>query len=187
MLEQIKEKLSSILGLMQFVKVSSDKGPIQISTEEYEDIAVGQAVSLLDEDGNPIATEDGEYRLSDGITLVVENGVITEIIPAPEKEGVEIVVEEMAEEEEPATEEPKAEEPEQTEIEKLREEVNELYKIVDSILDKIGESRKEADGFSARLAKVEKMSAAQTVEKVTLKSENKTQASIDKFNKMFNK
>ena len=52
-------------------------------------------------------------------------------------------------------EEPKETEP--TEIEKIREEINELYKLIDSILDKIGETRKEAD---ERLSKIEKMSAA---------------------------
>ena len=58
-------------------------------------------------------------------------------------------------EEEPKEEEPKETEP--TEIEKIREEINELYKLVDSILEKIGESRKEAD---ERFSKLEQMSAA---------------------------
>lgn len=189
-LKEIRTKLNAILGSMQFVKVSTDKGILDVAVDEVEAIAEGITVTIVDEEGNPSPVEDGEYVLEDERTLVIENGVIVAIKPAPEKEPeapAEEPAEEMAEEE-PATEEPKAEEPtEQTEIEKLREEVNELYKIVDSILDKIGESRKEADGFSARLSKVEEMSAAVSVEKPVLKKVDKTAAALEKFNKMFNK
>lgn len=185
-IQELTNKLAALYGhLSKYAMRTSDKGIIQFDGEKPE---VGKTVLLVDEDGNQSRAEDGKYTLEDGVILVVENSTIVEvIIPEPE-----VPAEEEMAEEEPATEEPKADEPEQTEIEKLREEVNELYKIVDSILEKIGESRKEADEYNKtieeRLSIVEKTAQVEPIE--TPKKEVKLSKEVEyqqKLNKMFRK
>lgn len=162
-LEKIKAKLAAILA--QFSVVKTDNA---ILVYDGEDLVAGMKVYVENENGERTAVEDGEYTTEDGKVITVKEGTVESIVdPIAEVDAVE---EEPVEEEEPKTEEepieeelvdeepieePKETEP--TEIEKIREEINELYKLIDSILDKIGETRKEAD---ERLSKIEKMSAA---------------------------
>lgn len=180
-LEKIKARLAALLVELSVVK--TDKAVLEY---DGEDLVAGMNVFVTNEDGERVAAENGEYVTEDGKTITVENGTVQSIVdPIAEVDGAEeetkeetaeeVEVEasaeidfEAAEETEPeVVEEPAAEEvveevveqleDEQTEIEKLREEVNELYKLVDSILNKIGEDRKQAD---ERFSKLEKMSAA---------------------------
>lgn len=145
---------------------------------EYEgdELTAGINVYITNEDDERVAPEDGDYATEDGKVITVKDGKVDTIvekedeIEADDAADVDVVAEEVAEEEvveevveepkeEAVEEEVKAEEPEtrDEEIAKLREEINELYKLVDSILEKIGETRKEAD---ERFTKLEQMSAA---------------------------
>lgn len=74
--EKIKSALKSLLE--SFNSVATNKGVLNYDGEELE---VGVAVSGLDEEGNEVQVEDGEYYLGDedGRTLVVESGKIVEI------------------------------------------------------------------------------------------------------------
>lgn len=169
-LSVIKAKLAAILAQMSVVK--TDKAVLEY---DGEDLKAGMGVYVSNEEGERTPAEDGEYTTEDGKIIVVKDGMVESITdPIAEVDGVdEEPVEETPVEEIPA-EEPKAEELEEpveeepketTEdaIAKIREEINELYKLVDSILDKIGETRDEAD---ARFKKLEQMSAAKPAEEV---------------------
>lgn len=164
-LSVIKAKLAAILAQMSVVK--TDKAVLEY---DGEDLKAGMGVYVSNENGERTPAEDGEYTTEDGKVIVVKDGMVESITdPIAEVDGAdEEPVEETPVEEPKAEEleEPVEEEPKETTedaIAKIREEINELYKLVDSILDKIGETRDEAD---ARFKKLEQMSAAKPAEEV---------------------
>lgn len=169
-LSVIKAKLAAILAQMSVVK--TDKAVLEY---DGEDLKAGMGVYVSNENGERTPAEDGEYTTEDGKIIVVKDGMVESITdPIAEVDGAdEEPVEETPVEEIPAEEpkveeleEPVEEEPKETTedaIAKIREEIDELYKLVDSILDKIGETRDEAD---ARFKKLEQMSAAKPAEEV---------------------
>lgn len=79
-----KIKLMLQQMLTTFNQVTTDKGILRYDGEEIE---VGASVVLVDEEGNESPVEDGEYYLGDedGRTLVIEGGVIKEIIEKEEE------------------------------------------------------------------------------------------------------
>lgn len=148
-----------------------------VTNEDGERVAAENG-EYVTEDGKTITVENGTVQsIVDPIAEVDGAEVETKEEVEVEASAEEVIVEASAEIDFEAAEETKPEvemveeiaaeevveevveqlEDEQTEIEKLREEVNELYKLVDSILNKIGEDRKQAD---ERFSKLEKMSAA---------------------------
>lgn len=164
-LSVIKAKLAAILAQMSVVK--TDKAVLEY---DGEDLKAGMGVFVSNEEGERTPAEDGEYTTEDGKVIVVKDGMVESITdPIAEVDGAdEEPVEETPVEEPKAEEleEPVEEEPKETTedaITKIREEIDELYKLVDSILDKIGETRDEAD---ARFKKLEQMSAAKPAEEV---------------------
>lgn len=148
-MNKIKEALSKLIA-ETFERVSTDKGILSYDAEE---LAVGISVSLVDEEGNEVAAEDGDYKLEDDRILRIAEGKIAEIVePEPEAEepAAEEPVEETAAEEEAPAEEPEVENPtnegEESETEavvKLREEVNELYSLVDALTKRVEELEKK--------------------------------------------
>lgn len=149
-MNKIKEALSKLIA-ETFERISTDKGILALDGA-LEDIEVGMGVSFVNEEGEEVAAEDGDYTLEDGRILRVAEGKIAEIVePEPEVEtpAVEEPVAEEAEEETPA-EEPEVENPtnegEETETEavvKLREEVNELYNLLDALTKRVEELEKK--------------------------------------------
>lgn len=189
-LSVIKAKLAAILAQMSVVK--TDKAVLEY---DGEDLKAGMGVYVSNEEGVRTPAEDGEYTTEDGKVIAVKDGMVESITdPIAEVDGAdEEPVEETPVEEVPVEEpkveeleEPVEEEPKETTedaIAKIREEINELYKLVDSILDKIGETRDEAD---ARFKKLEQMSAAKPAEEVLDGStEIKLTATSDKRAKRF--
>lgn len=207
-LEKIKARLAALLVELSVVK--TDKAVLEydgedlvagmnvfVTNEDGERISAENG-EYVTEDGKVITVENGQVAsVVDPVaevdaeeTPIAEEEEVKEEEVKPE-ETIEEIAEEVKEEEpidEPAKEEEvvaeeteNAEgETEQTEIEKLREEVNELYKLVDSILEKIGESRREAD---ERFEKLEKMSAAAPAEEAfnkTITTTSTGDATIDK-------
>lgn len=164
-LSVIKAKLAAILAQMSVVK--TDKAVLEY---DGEDLKAGMGVYVSKEEGERTPAEDGEYTTEDGKVIVVKDGMVESITdPIAEVDGADEEPVEETPVEEPKVEEleePVEEEPKETTedaIAKIREEINELYKLVDSILDKIGETRDEAD---ARFKKLEQMSAAKPAEEV---------------------
>ena len=168
-MNKIKEALSKLIA-ETFERISTDKGILALDGA-LEDMEVGMAVSFVDEEGNEVAAEDGDYVLEDGRILRIAEGKIAEIVepeaevPAEEEAPAE---EPVAEEAEEAAEEPEVENPtnegEETETEavvKLREEVNELYELVHRLEDRIAELEKKpaAEPASEEFKKSKKVDA----------------------------
>lgn len=101
-LNKIKEMLQTML--MQFSQLSTDKGLISWDGDG-ELPAVGDSIVVIDEEGNEVKAESGEYRADNGNIIVIEDGVVTEV--REEEKPVEEPVEEpMAEPEPQPQEEP---------------------------------------------------------------------------------
>lgn len=96
-LSRIKETLKSVLAQFQSERITSDKGIIDVQ-KSGDEIAVGDTIVLVDEEGVESQAESGEYLLTDGTILKVTDGKIEEIV-VPE---VEAPTEEPAQEEAPA-------------------------------------------------------------------------------------
>lgn len=160
-MSKIKEMLRKLLA--QFGEVATDKGTILWDGDE--DLKEGDAVHTVDEEGNEIALEDGEYQTEDKKIITVQDGKVISIVDVQaevdDNEGKNVETAEEPEGTEGKTGEDAPKEEEPTEIQKIREEIDELYKLVDSILEKIGESRREAD---ERFKKLEEMPMAKSAE-----------------------
>lgn len=190
-LKDIKLRLSKLLLNCGMVK--TDKGILSFDGEELQ---INAIVYIEDEEGTRTDVEDGEYVDEEGRTIVVKDSKVIEIKEKAEEptaeEPTEDVVVEADDVEEPKDEkEEKPEEPEVDAIEEIRKEINELYKIVDSILDKIGESRDKADEefakINSRVEKVENKSLAKPAEEefVAVSPKNTFSKKIENFRKGF--
>lgn len=93
-MKRLKETLKNIIMQFQAERITSDKGVLDIQ-KAGDEIAVGDTVVIVDEEGVESQAESGEYLLTDNRVLVVEDGKIAEI---KDKE------EEPAEEEQPEEE-----------------------------------------------------------------------------------
>ena len=105
-LNKIKEMLQTML--MQFSQLSTDKGLISWDGDG-ELPSVGDSIVIIDEEGNEVKAESGEYRADNGNIIVIEDGGVTEVREEekPVEEPVEKPVEEpMAEPEPKPQEEP---------------------------------------------------------------------------------
>ena len=161
---KVKTALQDILTNLTFAYVTTDKGVLRYDGENENDLVEGISVSAYDtETETESPAEDGEYKLEDGRTLVIKEGVIAEIREVEENLDGDEPSEDPAEPETPA-EESESEESEEEVVEsgrtveaeeevedpsnegeesdteavvKLREEVNELYKVVDELKARI--------------------------------------------------
>lgn len=107
-LNKIKEMLQTML--MQFSQLSTDKGLISWDGDG-ELPAVGDSIVIIDEEGNEVKAESGEYRTDNGNIIVIEDGVVTEV--REEEKPVEEPIDEPIEKpvEEPMAEPKPQEEP----------------------------------------------------------------------------
>ena len=162
-LEKIKAELAKLL--IKYSVVKTDKAVLEY---DGEDLVAGMDVYITDEEGNKVPAEDGEYVTEDNKVITVKDGKVESIIDkaadveAEEDEKKEDEpMEEPAKEEEPMPEDKKEDEVNledvNTAIDELRKEVDELYKLIDGLMNKVGENRDEAD---ERLKKLECKSLA---------------------------
>lgn len=174
-LQAIKAKLAAMLEEsiktpveVKMGVVKTDKAVLEFDGDE--DLVAGMPVYVTNEEtGERTPATDGEYITEDNKTISVVDGKVESIVDpvaevdgADEEKPIEEPTEvEKAEEGADAENPDGGEEPTPDAVEEMRKEIDELYKIVDSILEKIGETRREAD---ERFAKIEKMSAAASAE-----------------------
>ena len=92
-LNKIKEMLQTML--MQFSQLSTDKG-LTSWDGDGELPEVGVSIVIIDEEGNEVKAESGEYRADNGNIIVIEDGVVTEV--KEEEKPIEEPVEEPVEE-----------------------------------------------------------------------------------------
>ena len=161
-LEKIKSELAKLL--IKYSVVKTDKAVLEY---DGNDLVAGMDVVVTNENGDKVPAEDGEYVTEDNKVITVKDGKVESIVDkAAEVDAAEEEEKKEPVAEEPISEEPKEDEPKEEEvnledvnsaISELRKEVDELYKIVDSLLQKVGENRDEAD---ERLKKLECKSVA---------------------------
>lgn len=93
-MQKFKEALAKLVG-ETFAQVVTDKGTLR--WESDEDLKAGDEVFYINENGEPIKPEDGEYRTEDGKVIRVEDGKVVEIVDdnaEVSEEGAEEVIEE---------------------------------------------------------------------------------------------
>lgn len=149
------EKIKALLAkaLQAFGSVTTDKGIL--SWDGGDDLKAGDTVQLYDAENDAYSKpEDGSYSTSEGTEIVVENGVVKEVIDhsleETEDKPNEVAPEVIEAEEDNATvEEPKVDNPDGTTedvtkaVEELRKEVNELFAKFDEMVKRVGELEKK--------------------------------------------
>lgn len=194
-IEKIKAKLAALLIDVKMGAVKTDKAVL--NWESAEDLKVGDNVYVApaEEGGERTTPADGEYKTEDGKVITVKDGAVESIVEVENEEELadeniddtnENPAENPVEEDkvDDKQEEPVEAEDRDEEIAKIREEINELYKLIDSVMEKIGESRREAD---ERFSKIEKMSQTVTITEQFENIANKKtgDAKVDKFFERF--
>jgi hypothetical protein len=152
LIENIKSQLKSLMtNEVKFAEIKA--GDLLISTPD-EELVVGSEVFTVDQDGNNIPLNDGEYTLDSGEIITVAAGKIEGIIsstPVEATEDEEVVVEdepteEVEEEEEVSTDEEdmgaekKMKELEERVVkcEKMLEEMTKMNNKMEQELSKVG-------------------------------------------------
>ena len=144
----ILNKVRELLGME--VKLATRKLDDGVTTIEAEEFEAGFQVVIVTEDEQKIPLPVGEYKLEDGLMLIVsEEGLIAEI---KEEEVVEEVIEEEA----------KKEEEYEEEVEASVEEAKPIKKTVESIVKETFFSemealKKENEELKAELEKFSKV------------------------------
>lgn len=174
-LEKIKTILRSLLVEVEMGEVATDKGVLVWSGEE--DLKAGDAVKMLNEAGEEIDAEDGEYRTEDKKVIIVKDGKVEEI----KDDEAEVAEEEMPIEEQPKAEEaaeempidvaPKTEDERDLRISQLEAEIAEKTAEID-------EKAAEIEALKARIAELENEPADKSAEQKfaeTVEVEDKTQ------------
>ncbi len=84
-LNKVKEMLKAML--QSFGDISTDKGTLVYNGDE--ELKIGDAVKLLDAEGNEVEAEDGEYITDDGKKVVIADGKVESIDDVEEPEVTE--------------------------------------------------------------------------------------------------
>lgn len=160
-INRIKAILRSLL--VEMGEVATDKGILVWNGEE--DLKAGDAVKTLNEAGEEIDAEDGEYRTEDRKIIIVKDGKVEEIKDdEAEVADTTKVAEDEAKEEENAEETPKAEE----EMPKTEDErdarIAELEAEIAEKKAEIDEKAAEIDVLKARIAELENEPADKSAE-----------------------
>ena len=131
--------------------------------------AVGVRVFTKDAEGNEVAVMDGEYKTAEAVTVVVADGVVTEIKPMEEEEPeVEVVIEE-----EQATE--------VVAEETFNAEVEGLLSLVAKLESELAEMKKANAELSSNVEKLSAQPAATSIKEV---KQAKVSAPAKSYNKM---
>lgn len=169
-LNRIKEVLRSLL--IECGEVSTDKGVVIFDGDELE---AGMAVHSIDEQGNEVQLEDGEYRTEDKKVIVVKDGKVEEI-KDDEAEVATEPVEEPTEEQENAENEPESED------EPKEDEGEDKDAIIEQLKEQIAALTEENSQLKEKVAELEKtpaaMSASEEFEKI---DEGKPMSEADKL------
>lgn len=173
-INRIKEMLKKML--VSLGEVSTDKAVIIFDGEELEE---GMEVHTIDEEGNEVNLEDGDYKTEDGKIIVIADNKVVEIKddeaevasdePAEEPQAEENAEEAPVSEDEPANEETPAEDEKDALIEELRAKIEEL----------------EAENAELK-AKIEELSnepAAPNAEEAFAKLDEKSNSKADNMRK----
>lgn len=76
-MQKFKEALAKLVGEC-FAQVTTDKGVLRWETDE--DLKAGDTVFYINENGEPVKPEDGDYKTEDGKVIRVADGKVVEIV-----------------------------------------------------------------------------------------------------------
>lgn len=157
-IQKLKLALSKFLA--EFSAVKTDKAILEYN--EDGELSVGFNVYVTNEDGEYVPAADGEYVTEDEKTIVVADGVVTEI-KEKEVEPEPVADPEPLEEPIEAEEEPSVDpEPEEvpSELDEVRHQIDELFTVVEKLLAEVAELKGKSDEAVAAVEQMSKMSAA---------------------------
>lgn len=169
-LTRLKEAIKNILIQFEDERITSDKGIITVM-KNGDEIAIGDVVMGVDEDGNEVQIENGEYILTDGTILNINEGKIDEIVepeleqPKEDAPVEEEVIEEPVEE---VVEVP-AESEEVIAAEEIAEEAEDAVKEAEEIVEEVKEA--EVDAKDEEISALKGVIEAKDVEIEALKAE----------------
>lgn len=161
-IEKIKEALRKILA--SFGSIATDKGTVVWEGEE--DLKEGDAVHGIDEEGNSIDLEDGEYSTEDMKVITIADGKVV---------SIEDLDAEVAPAEEPAAEEPQAEEnaeEEETPAEEEAPAVDERDQRIADLEAEIARLEEENGALKERIKELEGEPAAEPAAEEFKKAED---------------
>lgn len=167
-INRIKEMLKKML--VSLGEVSTDKGVIIFDGDELE---AGMGVHTIDEEGNEVQLEDGDYRTEDGKIIVVADRKVVEIKDDEAEVANDVPENENMEDENPSSEDvdPSNEEPANDERD---ERIAELEA-------RIAELVAENAELKAKVEELSNESAAPSAEEAFQKIENQTDTPADKL------
>lgn len=160
--EKLKIMLKSMLSI-QLSEVVTDKATLIYDANTLE---VGVEVFVMGDTEEPVPAEDGEYITEEGVTIVVKEGKVSEII---EKEE-EVVEEELVEE--PA-ENPVEEEVIEEVTEIPTDKLEEILEVISALNNKVSALEGKITELEERLAKVETEPIAEPIVEETVVEETK--------------
>lgn len=136
-------------------------------------LEIGAVAAVMGEDGSPIPLEDGDYELETGDLIVIQGGVIADVLAKQEEAPAEDPeAEEMAEGEtvEEKTEREAKKVIERTEIERMFAEQKETFQgELDKLTEELGKQNELLEAFG----EVAKILVEEPKEEATQKTENK--------------
>lgn len=161
-LNRIKTILRSLL--VEMGEISTSKGILVWDGEE--DLKVGDKVKGLDNEGNEVDVEDGDYVTEDKKTIVVKEGEVVEIKEEETVEPTEEPVEEPTEEPKEGNleEEQPTEEPQEDEKDVKIKELEDLLKAKDEEIAALNEKIKELENAPAAKSAEEAFASAEVKE-----------------------
>lgn len=175
-LNRVREVLRSLL--LEFGEVSTDKGVIVFDGDE---LVEGMMVHGIDEQGNEVQLEDGEYRTEDKKVITIENSRVSEI----RDDSAEV-----------STDEPSAEEPENQEnadddpaIEPVEEpsndepETDEKDALIEQLKEQIAQLQEENSQLKDRIKELEETPAAMSADESFEKLEDDDKSQVGKLRK----
>lgn len=171
----IKQTINIFMNLREKVNALFAKHNVSLSAEEVVEVkqmveailedgtsiysdsdtwAAGVRVFGKDADGNEVVIADGEYKTAEGIVVVVEGGLVTELKPMEEEAPeVEVVIEEE----------------QSTEVvaeESLNAEVEGLLSLVAKLESELSEMKKANETLSSEVTKLSAKPAAPSIKEV---------------------
>lgn len=160
--EKLKIMLKSMLSI-QLSEVVTDKATLIYDANTLE---VGVEVFVMGDTEEPVPAEDGEYITEEGVTIVIKEGKVSEIIEKEEEVVEEKLVEEPAEN---PVEEEVIEEVTEIPTDKLEE----ILEVISALNNKVSALEGKITELEERLAKVETEPIAEPIVEETVVEETK--------------
>lgn len=173
-INRIKEMLKRML--VELGEVSTDKAVIIFDGDELE---AGMEVHTIDEEGNEVALEDGDYKTEDSKIIVIANGKVVEI----KDDEAEVATDEPAQEENPSNENMDEENPASEDTDPANDEpaTDEKDAKIAELEAKIAELEAENAELKAKVEELEKEPAAPSAEEAFEKVEKQGNTPADKL------